>query len=293
MVKRYPELTLEGAVVAITGGSRGIGRATADLFAARGATVILGDLDGAPEAAAEIGGAARGFALDVTDPASFTAFVAAALETAGRIDVLVNNAGVMPLGDFLAEDESIGRTTMDVNAWGPIHGMRAVLPHMISRGSGHIVNVASMAGKLPIPGMAIYNASKFAAVGVSAAVREEYAHTGVSAHAARGNHRSRLPRRHGRGPRCSAGAAHACGALAGGRSAGTHLGEPRGARGLRARYRAAGPDPSGRHGGIHDADFVITATSVPAPAQAQRDRVAGTTSLIQRRSWVSSCDSGQ
>ncbi len=177
---RYPAIPLEGAAVAITGGARGIGRATAELFADRGATVYIGDLDGAPRAAAEIGRGAAGFVLDVTDRESFRAFAEAVSEAAGGIDVLVNNAGVMPLGDFLTESDGVSRTTMDVNVWGLVHGMRLVLSHMISRGRGHVVNVASMAGKLPFPGMAVYNASKYAAVGLTAAVREEYAGTGVS-----------------------------------------------------------------------------------------------------------------
>jgi short-subunit dehydrogenase len=164
----YPRIDIDGAVVAITGGARGIGKATADLFAARGATVCTGDLDGAP------------YTLDVTSRDSFAAFAGDVIDRFGRIDILVNNAGVMPLGDFLSEDDAISATTLDVNVWGLIHGMRLVLPHMIERGNGHIVNVASMAGKLVVPGMAVYNASKFAAVGLSAAVREEYRHTGVS-----------------------------------------------------------------------------------------------------------------
>jgi short-subunit dehydrogenase len=165
---RYPTIDLDGAVVAVTGGARGIGKATVDLFTAKGATVCSGDLDGAP------------YSLDVTSRDSFARFAAEVIDRHGRIDVLVNNAGVMPLGDFLDEDDAISRTTFDVNVWGLIHGMRLVLPHMIERGSGHVVNVASMAGKLAIPGMAVYNASKFAAVGLSAAVREEYRDTGVS-----------------------------------------------------------------------------------------------------------------
>jgi hypothetical protein len=164
----YPKIELDGAVVAVTGGSRGIGKATADLFTARGATVCVGDLDGAA------------YALDVTSRDSFAEFTGAVLDRFGRIDILVNNAGVMPLGDFLSEDDATSRTTLDVNLWGLIHGMRLVLPHMIERGSGHVVSVASMAGKLVVPGMAVYNASKFAAVGLSAAVREEYRDSGVS-----------------------------------------------------------------------------------------------------------------
>jgi short-subunit dehydrogenase len=169
---RHPKIELEGAVVAVTGGARGIGKATSDLFAAKGSTVCTGDLDGAD--------GAGGYVLDVTSRDSFAEFTGAVLARFGRIDILVNNAGVMPLGDFVSEDDAISRTTLDVNVWGLINGMRLVLPHMIERGLGHVVNVASMAGKLVVPGMAVYNASKFAAVGLSAAVREEYRDTGVS-----------------------------------------------------------------------------------------------------------------
>jgi short-subunit dehydrogenase len=164
----YPRIDLDGAIVVITGGARGIGKATAELFAAKGATVCVGDLDGGD------------FTVDVTSRDSFADFIAAVIDRHGRIDVLVNNAGVMPLGDFLSEDDAVSRTTFEVNVWGLILGMRLALPHMIQRGRGHIVNVASMAGKLVIPGMAVYNASKFAAVGLSAAVREEYRDSGVS-----------------------------------------------------------------------------------------------------------------
>jgi NADP-dependent 3-hydroxy acid dehydrogenase YdfG len=168
---------VRGAIVAVTGGARGIGRATAAEFAARGATVCVGDLDHA--LAGQVPGA-HAFPLDVTVRASFDAFTAAVTERFGRIDVLVNNAGVMPLGGFLEEPDAVGRTTLEVNVQGLVHGLRSVLPGMIARGRGHVVNVASMAGKIPLPGMAVYNASKFAAVGLTAAVRREYAATGVS-----------------------------------------------------------------------------------------------------------------
>ena len=168
----YPKIALDGAVVAVTGGARGIGKATADVFTSKGAAVCIGDLDPVDSPSA--------YVVDVTSRDSFGAFVDAVIARHGRIDILVNNAGVMPLGDFLSEDDAISRTTLDVNVWGLIHGMRAVLPHMIGRGRGHVVNVASMAGKLVVPGMAVYNASKFAAVGLSAAVREEYRGSGVS-----------------------------------------------------------------------------------------------------------------
>ncbi|MDG3015643.1 SDR family oxidoreductase [Speluncibacter jeojiensis] len=184
---RYPSIELDGAVVVVTGGARGIGRATAQLCADRGATVCIADLDldVAQETAASIGGddavdRVRAYRLDVTDAGSWAAVVGEVLSAYGRIDVLVNNAGVMPLGGFLDEPDGTGRVTMEVNVWGPIHGMRAVLPGMLARGRGHIVNVASMAGKLPVPGMAVYNASKFGAVGLTAAVRAEFADSGVS-----------------------------------------------------------------------------------------------------------------
>ncbi|GAA3226847.1 SDR family oxidoreductase [Actinocorallia longicatena] len=171
---RPPPVLRPGAVVAVTGGARGIGRTAAARFAALGLTVHIGDRDGAAETAARIG--AHGHELDVTDRDSFAAF----LDAAGPVDVLVNNAGIMPLGPFLAESDAVSRATFDVNTWGPLLGMRLVLPGMLERGRGHVVNVASMAGKVPFQGMAVYNASKYAAVGLSGAVREELAGTGVT-----------------------------------------------------------------------------------------------------------------
>ncbi|MGW5049665.1 SDR family oxidoreductase [Actinokineospora sp. NPDC004072] len=172
MRRRYPVIGLDGAVVVVTGGARGIGLATARAFAAAGAVVWSGDLD--------VPAGERGRRLDVTSRESYAAFVDEVLAAHGRIDVLVNNAGVMPLGGFLEEPEALSRLTMDVNVWGVLHGLRLVLPGMLARGHGHVVTIASMAGKIPIPGMAVYNASKFAALGLSAAVRREFADSGVS-----------------------------------------------------------------------------------------------------------------
>jgi NAD(P)-dependent dehydrogenase (short-subunit alcohol dehydrogenase family) len=173
-------LHLAGAVVLVTGAARGIGLATARAFTEAGATVHRGDLAPSSTAAADLGPV---HPLDVTSRESFAGFVDRVLAEAGRIDVLVNNAGVMPLGAFLDEPDAISRATLDVNVWGLIHGMRLVLPGMLDRGSGHIVNIASMAGKIPFPGMAVYNASKYAAVGLTAAVRRELHGTGVTASA--------------------------------------------------------------------------------------------------------------
>ncbi len=181
-MSRYPEIDPRGAVVLITGGGRGIGAATARAFAAQGAKVWLGDRDlpAVEEVAAGIGTVATARELDVRWGEPFAAFAAEALEAEGRIDVLVNNAGVMPLGAFLDESEETSATTLDVNLRGPINGVRAVAPAMVEAGRGHIVNIVSMAGKVPIPGMAVYNASKFGMVGFSSALRLELEPHGVS-----------------------------------------------------------------------------------------------------------------
>ncbi|MEU3011581.1 SDR family oxidoreductase [Nocardia asteroides] len=179
----YPRIDLDGALVAITGAARGIGLATAAAFVAEGAYVALGDLDEAlaVQAAEGLGDRAMGHVLDVTDKASYAAFLAAAAAwRGGPLDVLVNNAGVMPNGAFLEQSDRIDQLTMDVNVYGVIHGMRLALPGMVERGYGHVVNVASLAGKFPIKGLAVYNASKYAVVGLTAATRLEMDDTGVS-----------------------------------------------------------------------------------------------------------------
>lgn len=178
---RYPGIPLDSATVIVTGGARGIGAATARAFSERGATVWIGDIDAslAEETAASLDNT-HAAPLDVTSPESWSDFIAAVTARSGAIDVLVNNAGIMPLGPFLEQPEELSRLMMDINVHGPAHGTRAVLPGMLERRRGHIVTVASMAGKLPIPGMAMYNASKFAAVGLSTALRAENARTGVS-----------------------------------------------------------------------------------------------------------------
>ncbi|NLE81767.1 MAG: SDR family oxidoreductase [Rhodococcus sp.] len=176
LLSRYPAIGLNGAVVAVTGGARGIGRATAAQFTGQGATVTIGDLDGdaATRSANEIG--CRSAVLDVTSRESVARF----LDVAGPVDILVNNAGIMPLGAFLDEPEKLSAAQINVNLWGPIHGMQVALPGMIARGRGHIVNVASLAGKMPTPGGAVYCATKHAVVGVSTSVRAEVAEHGVS-----------------------------------------------------------------------------------------------------------------
>ncbi|KXP03025.1 SDR family oxidoreductase [Tsukamurella pseudospumae] len=169
---------LDGALVVITGGARGIGAATGRLFAQHGARVVLADvdLDVAEATAATIPGA-RAVRLDVTDRDSWRS---ALTEIGGDIDVLVNNAGVMPLGHFEEESERTTDLILDVNIRGMLNGMRAAIPGMVARGRGHVVNVASMAGMIPIPGMVTYNASKYGALGASLGARREYDGTGVA-----------------------------------------------------------------------------------------------------------------
>jgi NAD(P)-dependent dehydrogenase (short-subunit alcohol dehydrogenase family) len=179
-VTRPTPIDLAGAHVAITGGARGIGRATVSAFLARGARVSFGDLDlaTARASAAETGGTPH--LLDVADPASYNAFVTAAEAEHGPVDVLVNNAGVMPNGPFLEMDPALDRLMMEVNVHGVLHGLRRVLPGMVERRRGHVVNVASLAGKFPLKGLAVYNASKYAVVGLTAATRLEMAPHGVT-----------------------------------------------------------------------------------------------------------------
>lgn len=164
----FSPIDLEGASVAVTGGARGIGAAITERLRARGAQVLVGDLSGGD------------VTLDVRDPASYAAFVAAAEEAHGPLDVLVNNAGVMPNGPFLEMAPETERLMVEVNLMGVLTGMHLVLPGMVERGRGHVVNVASLAGKVPLKGLAVYNATKFAVVGLTAATRLEMAPHGVS-----------------------------------------------------------------------------------------------------------------
>jgi NADP-dependent 3-hydroxy acid dehydrogenase YdfG len=174
--------SLADRVVAITGGARGIGRATAEALARGGARVAIGDLDAAlaRRTAEEIGPQASAFELDVTDRASFERFVDAVQAELGPVDVLVNNAGIMPLGPFTAEDDATARRLVDVNVHGVLIGMKVVLPRFVARGEGHLVNIASAAGKGPYPGGATYCGTKHFVVGVSETVRGELRGTGVA-----------------------------------------------------------------------------------------------------------------
>ncbi|MFN3587033.1 MAG: SDR family NAD(P)-dependent oxidoreductase [Moraxellaceae bacterium] len=170
--------SLDGVVIAVTGGGRGIGLAIARRLAAAGARVAIGDIDEAlaQQAAMQVGG--RGFALDVRERASFEAFLAAAEAALGPLTGLVNNAGIMLAGPFLDEPDALSDTQIDINLRGVILGCKTALPRLLPRG-GHIVNVASMAGRLAVPGLSVYCATKFAVVGLTESLREEFRDTGV------------------------------------------------------------------------------------------------------------------
>ncbi len=171
---------ISGLSIVITGAGRGIGEATAELLAAEGATVALGDLDTAlvQEVAERIGHGAVGARLDVASAESWADFLAMVGEV-GPIDVLVNNAGIMPLGSILKEPDSVTKAIFDVNVHGIINGTKAVAPGMVERGRGHIVNVASAVGRIAVAEGASYSASKFAAVGFSEATRAELKPHGI------------------------------------------------------------------------------------------------------------------
>ena len=161
--------------VAITGAARGIGLAIAEELVRRGRDVLLGDLDAAEVAlvAARLG--ARSGPLDVTDDASYAAW----LDLVDDVDVLVSNAGVMWVGAYDAEPAGAGEAMMAVNFWGVVRGTRLVLPGMRDRRRGHVVTVASLASYVGPPGEATYGATKHAVHGWLTAVRQELRGSGV------------------------------------------------------------------------------------------------------------------
>jgi NADP-dependent 3-hydroxy acid dehydrogenase YdfG len=167
--------SLHGKVVAITGGARGIGKATAIALTRRGCRIAIGDLDLelAETTAQSLGGGAVALKLDVTERESFSEFLDETERQLGPLDVLINNAGIMPLGRFADEDDATARRMIDINLHGVIFGTKLALARMEPRNSGHIVNIASQAGKGGFPGGATYCATKHAVVGLSEAVRAE------------------------------------------------------------------------------------------------------------------------
>ncbi len=180
MARQSPR-SLSGQVVAITGGARGIGKETARHLIRQGMKVAIGDLElaGTEAAAAELGPNAKGYALDVTDRDSFEAFIDAVEADLGPLDVLVNNAGIMQLGPFLEESDAVAHRQVDINVHGVLYGMKIAVPRFVARGRGHLVNIASSAGKGGFPGGATYCGTKHFVVGVSEALRGELRETPI------------------------------------------------------------------------------------------------------------------
>ena len=170
--------SLEGKVIVITGASSGIGEATARLLVRRGAKVMLGArrVDRLSTLAAAIdaeGGSARFRSVDVTDRQDVAAFVQSALKDFGRVDVIVNNAGVMPLSNLGALKVDEWDRMIDVNLRGVLNGIAAGLPIMKAQRSGHFINLASIGAHVVYPGAAVYCATKFAVRALSEALRQE------------------------------------------------------------------------------------------------------------------------
>ncbi|MDX6665130.1 MAG: hypothetical protein QOG68_1336 [Solirubrobacteraceae bacterium] len=172
---------LTGRVAAVTGSARGIGKATAQALIRQGMKVGIGDLDlaAAKATAAELGDAAAAFELDVTRRESVAAFFDGVEQELGPLDVVINNAGIMQLGPFLDEDDNTTQRQIDINVNGVLFGVKESVPRFLSRNSGHLVNIASSAGKAGFPGGATYCGTKHFVVGFSEAVRGELRETPI------------------------------------------------------------------------------------------------------------------
>jgi NADP-dependent 3-hydroxy acid dehydrogenase YdfG len=170
---------IEGKVVLITGGGTGLGAETARLLAARGARVAVTGRrkDRLDEVVAEIaaaGGEARAYALDVTDKRRVEAVVASVTADFGGLDVLVNNAGLMPIRPMSEVNTDEWDQMIDVNLKGVLYGIAAVLPRFLAQESGHIINLSSVAGiKVFAPGGTVYSGTKFAVSAISEGLRQE------------------------------------------------------------------------------------------------------------------------
>jgi NADP-dependent 3-hydroxy acid dehydrogenase YdfG len=170
---------IENKVVLITGGSTGIGAEVARLLASRGAKVAIAarrkeKLDEVVAEIAASGGTARAYSLDVTDKKQVEAVVAAAVADFGRVDVLINNAGLMPIRPMSEVNTDEWDAMIDVNLKGTLYGIAAVLPRFIAQQSGHIINISSVAGvKVFAPGGTVYSGTKFAVSAISEGLRQE------------------------------------------------------------------------------------------------------------------------
>lgn len=168
-------------IAVITGGARGIGRQLATDLLARGYRVVIGDLDQAATdaTAAELGAGASAVRLDVTDRKNLAAVVAHVEATVGPIALWINNAGIMPTGPFRDQKMDVARAIIDINYAGVVEGTAAVLPGMLERHAGTIVNLASATGIKPLAGVAVYSGTKAAVIAFTQSLRRELRGTGV------------------------------------------------------------------------------------------------------------------
>jgi NAD(P)-dependent dehydrogenase (short-subunit alcohol dehydrogenase family) len=173
--------SLAGKVVAITGGARGIGKATAAALIREGARVAIGDIEAelAETTAQELGGGTIALPLDVTKREEFEQFLTQVEERLGPLDVLFNNAGIMPIGPFVEETDATARRMIDINLFGVIYGSKLALARFLPRGRGHLVNMSSIAGKGGGAGGVTYCATKHAVVGLSESIRSEVRGTDI------------------------------------------------------------------------------------------------------------------
>src|SRR3954468_3720687 len=173
--------SLSGKVAVVTGGARGIGQAISKALAREGVVVAIGDLDAAAAetAALELANGSFGAHLDVTDRSGFTAFLDEVEQRLGPIDILVNNAGIMHVTPLDEESDASITRQLEINLHAVIHGTQEAMKRMKPRRTGHIVNVASLAGRAGAPGLATYCATKHGVIGLSEAVRAELRGTGV------------------------------------------------------------------------------------------------------------------
>lgn len=180
-------MKLRGKVAVITGAARGIGREIAKKFAEEGASVIMVDIKGAEDSAAELrqlGHAARGLAVDITRSMEVKAAVDNILQKEGKIDILVNNAGIIARGTILDLTDEVWQSVMDVNITGAFYWCRAVLPGMIKAHGGRIVNVSSIAGKMgDITAAPVYGTSKGALNTLTKSLARQAAEYGITVNA--------------------------------------------------------------------------------------------------------------
>jgi NAD(P)-dependent dehydrogenase (short-subunit alcohol dehydrogenase family) len=171
----------QGRVAVITGGGGGIGEALGEAFAARGARLVLADLDETAMTRVAAGLTSRGAEVlcvrtDVGDLASVRALAEATVARFGAVHVVCNNAGIALFGEIAAATHADWEYTMRVNFWGVVHGVEVFVPRLLAQGTGgHVVNTASMAGLVGMQWLGIYCASKFAVVGLSEALQRELA----------------------------------------------------------------------------------------------------------------------